>query len=156
MANYPPQLSNFRLIVSKIILAGILMALPLGCQQPSDAPLPQEVIDPSISVEEAKAWFEENLAASNTSNARTTKSSKKTPLWDLAKESKFKKGHPIIVIPMAYEGEESKLTAALDGTDNPAPEPWESEHTLIRKLIVFKNKKAEKQAVVMYVIPTKY
>ena len=133
----------------------LLLALPFSCQHPAELPLPEVLTDPSISVEEAKTWFEGTYGGAAAPNARTDKKQRKGPLWADAKTSKFKKGHPIIVIPLVYD-KSDRLTASFNGSDHPTtPESWESRHTLIRKLIVFKNKKNENQAVVMYVIPTR-
>lgn len=149
-----PPASNLCLTVFKCGLIFLLLFLPLSCRQTTELPLPEIPVDTSISIEEAKTWFEKTYGNALTPNARTAKNDNKKPVWRIAKESKFKKGDPFVVVPLLYENQ-TKLAAVFDNTgQTDKPEEWQQDHTLIRKLIVFKNKKGENKAVVMYVVPS--
>ncbi|GEM_PF-906817 len=131
----------------------LFIVLPFSCKQ-NDDPLPEAPIDTSISIEEAKDWFETTFGTTQAANARTGKASTKKALWDFAKESKFKKGQPLVVVPLDYDNE-YPINSVFEGNDQPGiPDDWERGHSLIRKLLVFKDKKSKNQAVVMYVVPT--
>lgn len=131
-----------------------LLALPLSCHQTDELPLPEAVIDTSIGIEEAKTWFEKAYSSTTRPNARTAKNDKKKPVWSMAKEGKFKKGDPFVVVPLLYETK-PWLAAVFDPMGQAdKPEEWQQDHTLIRKLVIFKNKKGENKAIVMYVVPS--
>ncbi len=126
----------------------------MSCRQTTELPLPEIPIDTSLSIEEAKTWFVKTYGNVSSPNARTAKNDNKKPIWLTAKESKFKNGDPFVVVPLLYETK-PWLAAVFDYTgQTDKPEEWQQNHTLIRKLVVFKNKKGENKAVVMYVVPS--
>jgi hypothetical protein len=148
------SLSNFIFQFFKCCLFVYLLSFPLSCQHPADIPAPELPVDTSISIEEAKSWFEQQYGTNFSTNSRIIKTETKTPLWNFAKEGKFKKGSPIVIVPLAYEKGTNLAAIFDDSGQKDIPEDWQRGHTLIRKLVIFKNKEGDNKAVIMYVVPS--
>lgn len=161
MKNLIRRTSRFQSVSLKSFIYCFLLIFLSDCQQPSELPIPQVPADNlstssilPISIEEAKVWFENTYQTSSSPNLRVTKNDKKSPLWNFAKQSEFKKGDKMVIVPLASEKDE-KISAFFNDLDNKnEPETWEQNQILIKNLLIFKNKKAKNTAVIMYLIPS--
>jgi hypothetical protein len=101
------------MIMRKITLLNLLILIcvlftTLSCKEQEQEVIPVSEQTNTISLQEAQAWFDEQLSHQTTVNAkaRTTKQIRRKPLWASAKAMFLSNGEFVIRVPLQYEKRE--------------------------------------------------